>query len=411
MPGPFPLQTLSVTINADGITAPPFEDILSSLQAQYQAIFGADTFLAPDSQDGQLLAVQAQAIHDNNQAIIAAYFSYAPTTAQGVGLSSVVKINGLRRLSPSNSTVEVLLVGQVGTTIANGVVSDVFNVLWNLPPQVVIPVEGQILVTAIAQLPGATLAAPDTVTTIQTTVPGWQTVTNPASAFPGLPVESDATLRKRQAFSTSLPAITPRETLAGAVANVAGVGRSVVYDNDSDNYTIDLIPPHSVAVVVEGGDALELATVIALKKNTGCGTHGTTQQIVYDQEGVPNTIDFFYLSNIPVWLTITIQPLTGYLDSTGVLIIRSLVEYMASATIGEDVYASRLAAPADLAGDAAMRASGLTQQQLDALSLQYVVRSIWLGTEANPTTSADVVIPFNAAASVNASNITLVVQP
>jgi uncharacterized phage protein gp47/JayE len=411
MPGPYPLQTLSVSINADGITAPPFEDILASLQASWMQIYGSDVYLAPDSQDGQLLAVQAQAIHDTNQALIAGYFSYAPTTAQGVGLSSVVKINGLRRLSPSNSTVEVLLVGQAGTTINNGVVSDGFNVLWNLPPQVVIPVEGQILVTAIAQQPGAILAAPDTVTTIQTTVPGWQTVTNPASAFPGLPVESDATLRKRQAFSTSLPAVTPRETLAGAVANVAGVGRSVVYDNDSDVYDVNLVPPHSVAVVVEGGDAFELGTVIALKKNTGCGTHGTTQQIVYDQEGVPNVVNFFFMSSIPVWVVITIQPLTGYLDTTGQLIIKSIVEYAASAPIGEDVYASRLAAPADLAGDAAMRASGLTQQQLDALSLQYVVRSIWLGTEVNPTSSADVVIPFNAAASVNASNITLVVAP
>jgi uncharacterized phage protein gp47/JayE len=407
MPGPYPLATLAAVIDQNGITAPPFEDIFASLQASYQAIYGSDTDLAPDSQDGQWLAVQAQAIHDNNQAVIAAYFSYAPTTAQGIGLSSVVKINGLRRLSPSNSTVELLLVGQAGTTIENGIVADIFAVQWNLPAQVVIPLEGQILVTATAALPGAIMAAPNTVQTMVTLVPGWQTVTNPASAFPGLPVETDATLRKRQSFSTALPSITPREALAGAVANVAGVGRSVVYDNDTDNYDINLVPPHSVAIVVEGGDALQIAETIALKKNTGCGTYGTTQQVVIDQAGVPNTINFFYLTLVSVWVAITIQPLPGYLDTTGQLIINAVAEYISTLAIGEDVYQARLYAPADLAGDAAVNSSGMTQAQLDGLSATYVVRGIWLGEAENPASIADLVIPFEAAAAANASNITL----
>ena len=59
--------------------------------------YGSDAVLTPDSQDGQLLAVFAQAIYDNGQALIAIYNSFSPATAQGAGLSSLVKINGLAR--------------------------------------------------------------------------------------------------------------------------------------------------------------------------------------------------------------------------------------------------------------------------------------------------------------------------
>jgi uncharacterized phage protein gp47/JayE len=410
MPGPYPLATLSVVIDQNGITAPPFEDIFASLQASYQQIYGSDTDLAPDSQDGQWLAVQAQAIHDTNQALIAGYFSYAPTTAQGIGLSSVVKINGLRRLAPSNSTVELLLVGVAGTIIPNGVVGDGFGNAWDLPVQVVIPVEGQILETATAAVAGAISAAPNTVTNIQTLMPGWQTATNPQSAFPGAPVETDATLRKRQSVSTSLPAITPRESIAAAVANVPGVGRTSVHDNDSDFYDQNLVPPHSIAVIVEGGDAMAIAQAIALKKNTGCGTYGTTQQVVFDQQGVPLTVDFFYLIEIPIFVTIQVQPLPGYLETTGTLIMDVIAAYIQNSQIGEYVYASRLAAPANLAGDEAMLVSGMTQPVLDTLSSTYVVRAILIGTASDAVSTADVIVPFSAASSCNRSNVTLIVS-
>jgi uncharacterized phage protein gp47/JayE len=406
MPGPYPLPTLAATIDASGITAPPFEDILASLQAAYWQIYGSDVDLAPDTQDGQWIAVQAQAIFDMNMALINGYLSYSPASAQGVGLSSVVKINGIQRLSPSNSTAELLLIGQAGTTINNGVVTDtVVGANWNLPPHVVIPLSGDITVTGTAATAGAIAASPGTIINIATPVPGWQSVTNLQAATAGLPVESDATLRKRQAVSTALPAITPRESILAAVANVRGVGRIQVYDNDSDFYDVNLIPPHSIAVVVEGGDAQTIAETIAFKKNTGCGTYGTTQIVVTDAEGVPNTINFFYLIEMPIFVSISIQPLTGYTDTTGMLIIDAVATYLEGLDIGEDVYAPWLYAPADLAGDAATLSSGMNQAQLDRLSLTYVVRGIWIGLATNPADNADILIPFNAAASCNPSNI------
>jgi uncharacterized phage protein gp47/JayE len=407
MAGPYPLPTLGATIDANGITAPAYEDILASLQTSYMQIYGSDVDLAADSQDGQWIAIQAQAIFEANQAVIAAYLSYSPTYAQGVGLSSVVKINGIRRLVPSPSTVELLLVGRAGKTIANGVVADEFNNLWDLPPTVEIPVAGQVNVTATAEEVGAIQAAPGTVTAIQTLMPGWDSATNPDSAAPGAPVEDDATLRQRQTYSTALPAITPRESILGNVLNAAGVQRAQVWENDTDQTDANGIPSHSVSVVVEGGTDTDIATIIARTKNVGCGTYGDTSIVVYDSHGAPNTINFFYLTLIPIYVVVTIRPRSTYVDVSG-LIAQSVAAFLNDEAIGEPVYAAWLYAPAELSGDVAVAATGQTQDQLDQISATYVIQEIAIGTVPGPTASYDILIPFNCAASGDPANVSVV---
>src|SRR5438270_9403277 len=147
MPGPYPLASLAAKIGPSGITAPSFNDILQSLIATFQSIFGSDIVLTPDTQDGQWLAVIAMAINDANQTMIAIYNGFLPTYAQGAGLSALVKINGIRRIPSTNSTATVTITGTVGTVINNGIVQDANGNLWNLPASVLIPVSGTINVT------------------------------------------------------------------------------------------------------------------------------------------------------------------------------------------------------------------------------------------------------------------------
>ena len=91
------ISTPVAVIDAAGITIPVYADILDYLQEQYRAIYGSDIDLDEDTQDGQWVAILAQALNDANMTIEQVYQSYSPTFAQGNGLSSVVKINGIRR--------------------------------------------------------------------------------------------------------------------------------------------------------------------------------------------------------------------------------------------------------------------------------------------------------------------------
>ena len=167
-----PLSTLAATVGPAGISAPTYADILESLQESFQGIYGSDAYIAPDSQDGQLLALIAAAINDANQMAIKVYQSFSPTYAQGAGLSSLVKINGITRDIPTNSMATGNVVGTPGTIVAGGVVSDANGNLWNVPTTT-IPGGGSISVTVTAQQPGAIVAAAGTINKITTPILGW----------------------------------------------------------------------------------------------------------------------------------------------------------------------------------------------------------------------------------------------
>jgi uncharacterized phage protein gp47/JayE len=380
-------------IDDSGISAPLYTDILSWVQDQYRAIYGVDIDLDPDTQDGQFLAILSLGFKQINDSAIATYNAYSPTFAQGTGLSSVVKINGIKRLVPSSSSVVVKLIGQDGTIVTNGLVSDNLNLnsQWLLPATVTIPNTGEIQVTAVSTTPGSVFANIGTITRILNPQPGWQSVTNLSAAIPGAPVESDAALRRRQAISTAGPAQSVRSGIEGAIANVIGVIRVKVYENDSNVTDSDGIPSHSISPVVEGGDIGQVANSIALRKTPGTSTYGTTSQLVTDARGLPSTINFFELALVPITITINLVALPGYSAAIGQLIVTQVMDFINSLPIGYDSYLSKLEAVTQLVGT-----DGLTYQITSVLQSR-------IGSPA----AADIVIAFNEATDTSLILITL----
>jgi len=381
------------TINSAGISAPQFADILSYLQAQYQSIYGADVYLGNDSQDGQFLGIIAAAINDSNAATIAMYNSLSPATASGNGLSNNVQINGITRLVSTNSTVDLLLVGIAGTTISNGVVKDTNSIGWNLPTSVTIPSSGSITVTATCATSGSVNAAPATVTSIQTPVYGWQSATNANAASPGNPVETDAALRVRQAASVALPSVSIISGILGAVESLTGVSEAVAYENSTNTTNANGLPAHSISLVVNGGDATQIATAIMNKKTPGCATYGTTTQTVIDSGGVSNVINFYRPTVSNVKIAVTLHALTNYTTVIQAEIQAAIAAYINNLSIGQSVMLTRLYLPAQLNGAA------------DSLTFEIVSIQGALVGGTNSTT--DIAIAFNGVAACLASNVTV----
>jgi uncharacterized phage protein gp47/JayE len=403
------MPSLAAQITLTGITAPDFSDVLAQLQNGAASIFGSDIATTPDNQDVQYISIFARAISDANQTLVATYNNFSPANAQGAALSSLVKINGIKRASPSNSQIVVTIGGDVGTPIINGLIGDNQNLgtQWALPAEVVIPPAGSIDVTTTSTTKGAVTVPPNSLTVILNPTLGWQSVTNGANtASPGNPVELDAALRQRQTVSTANPSQTILEGIEGALAALSGVGRLIVYENDTKVADVNGIPPSSLAVVISGGDATQIAQTIAARKAPGVGTFGTTTEIVLDPKGVPNTIKFFPLANVPLTLTITVQPLPGFVSTTEALIQQSVALFINDYDIGEDSFLNRLWGPANLKGDEAVAATGMTQGQLDLLSKTYNVTSI-LQSRAGAPAAADVAIAFNEAATASPNAITV----
>jgi uncharacterized phage protein gp47/JayE len=328
------ITSVAPVISATGISAPAYSDILAYLIAKYQGIYGTDIYLGADSQDYQSIAIYASAINDTNAAIIADYNSRSPSTSQGAALSSAVKINGLARYVPTNSTVDQIIVGQAFTPIINGVTQDSNGNKWSLPASVTIPSGGTITVTATCQTPGAVAASIGTVNRIATPTLGWQSVTNASAAVPGAPIETDSQLRQRQGNSTALPALTPVGGIKAAVSALIGVTQCVIYENDTGTTNALGIPAHAIAAVVQGGDVTQIASMIALKKTPGTSTFGTTTQTVPDTNAIPTSINFSRPTNVAITVAISLHALAGYSTTVGATIQNAVASYINSVTIG-----------------------------------------------------------------------------
>ncbi|ERT11048.1 baseplate J/gp47 family protein, partial [Photorhabdus temperata] len=231
-------------------------------------------------------AIYALAIHDANNAVIAAYNSFSPATATGAALSNNVKINGIARHTSTYSTVDVKLIGAVGTTVKNGIVRDKQGYAWTLPDTVSIGLHGYVIATATCQTKGKITALPGDVTIIGTPTQGWQSVTNLAAAATGQPIELDAALRERQRKSVALPSRTVLDGIQGAISLIPGVVRRRGFENDTNVTDNNGIPPHSIAMIVDGGDAKLIAKTIETKKGPGAGTFGDTEIKIADSYSI-----------------------------------------------------------------------------------------------------------------------------
>lgn len=341
-------------IDATGVHTSDYPTVLSWLQGKYRDIYGADVYLEADSQDGQWVGVVSKALFDAGMYGASVYNSFSPSSAQGVGLSRNVKINGIDRQTVTYSTADLTIVGQAGTTLTGAQAIDTLNQKWDIPDGTVIPGGGTITVTATSDEAGAISAAANTINKIFTPTLGWQTVNNAALATEGQSAESDAELRVRQSQSTALPSLTVFDGTVGAVENVSGVTKARGYENDTGSTDSDGIPAHSICMVVEGGTIDDICQAIQIHKTPGTGTFGDTSAIVYDAHGMPLEINFQRPTPITIAVELTLATTTGWTSDYEALIAASVAEYINALRIGDDVLYSKLFKPSYLpspAGD------------------------------------------------------------
>ena len=334
-------------ISSAGITLPSYNDILLGFQNGYKNIYGNDISISANDLDGQWLATQAQAYFDLSQMIGVIYNSFG-ALAQGPFLDNIVAITGIQRRTATYSTATVTLTGASGTVISNGVIGDNqgLNTTWNLPASVTIPSGGSINVTATCTAKGAITASANTLIQILTPTANWNSVNNTGAAVVGVAVELDAQLIQTQQLSVTIASEAQMLAIVAAVLNVPGV-TAVSYLNNDTNSIVNGVPAGNFAITVEGGTTTAVAQAIAAKKPPGIPSYGTTSVVVYDVNGVPDTINFYEVVLVELTIQVTITPLTGFVATTTPSIISNVVAFVNNYNIGEVSYLNRLFTPAN----------------------------------------------------------------
>lgn len=329
-------------IDETGLHMPTYVDIRDKQIEDAKRIFGQDIYLGEDSQDYQYICTISEKIFDAFQIAQQVYNNRAPNTAIGAGLDSIVKINGIKRKAASYSKCILTISGVKGTTIKNGIAVDKGNIKWNLPLTITIPESGQIDVESICSIAGPIVANPGDITGIFNPTYGWNGVYNKETSTLGSEVEGDSKLRQRQSQSTANASNTMLEGTSGAVAQVKGVIRKQVYENDTNEVDERGLPPHSITVIAEGGENKEIAKAIWKHKGIGCYTNGDVVVKILDSKDQITPIRFFRPIYNDIFVVINIKTLNGYTTATTESIKKKLETYLNSLEIGVELTVSAL---------------------------------------------------------------------
>jgi uncharacterized phage protein gp47/JayE len=309
-------------LSEQGLRIKRLADIRAELEIAFRASFGEETNTDPaTSVIGQIIGIVAE-----REALLwelskSVYDAFYPSSADGVQLDNIADLTSIARLSATKSTAVCKCGGVPGTAIDPGKIISVVNtgarfvsLLNDDGSTPTIGLSGYGYVRFESQVVGTVVAPAGSLVVIETPVTGWNTVINETDALVGRDVETDTELRVRRRASLQVVGAAAVDAIRARILDdVANVTDAFVYENDSDTTDGFGRPPHSVQVVVAGGENQEIAEKIWEVKAAGIATFGTdVTATVYDSMGYPHTIKFDRAQVLRSWLHIVIQVGTAF---------------------------------------------------------------------------------------------------
>jgi uncharacterized phage protein gp47/JayE len=375
-------------ITDEGFVRTRLDERLAALESAVRGIFGSDIDLAPETPDGQLLGIFAEAIADIDELAEAVYNGRSPAGARGAALSRLVRLNGITRKAAQFSTATVTFSGTPGTVIPIGSLvgsTDDPTAIFATIAALTISGAGTVSGTVRATVAGAVPAPAGSLTLVQTVISGWTGANNVASAGLGTDVEKDPPLRVRRAGSVAIPSQGILDGLYAALLQVPDVTRVAVFENPTDVVDVNGLPRHSIQVIVQNGDLVAIAQAIWLKASLGVTKVGVIEHGVVDSQGITQVMRFDRPIEAPVFVTVLMPTIPG-LATIDILKAAIVAWGTENSQIGSDVIWSQLFIPLN------------TVPGLDIVN-------VFLGLSAGPTDPANLSISYNAIATWDPDNI------
>ncbi len=376
-----------------GLVVTRLSDRIANLTTAFQTIFGLDLVTDPDSPDGQLIGVFAESLNNLEMLLGQIYGMFDPNAAVGDVLHRLVQINGISALPGTFSSVTLTLGGTASTVIDAGTLfhSATTGAAFALDAAATIPGSGTVDATATAVVLGAQAAPAGTISgsaAIDTPIFGLQTVNNVAAATLGRDPETDGQLRLRRSRSVAGSAQSVLDSIFSAVDNLDGVLHAKIYENDKplpDPVTGQAA--NSIHVVVDGGAPADIVQAVFLKKTVGIPTLGALSGTVMDSQGRPHTINFDRPTDVDVFVVVNISQRPGFpLDGAAQIQAAIVAWAEGEFDIGQEVIQSDIYSPVSTVPNKS-------------------ISSIFIGTAAGPTTTANIEVALSAIARFDLSRI------
>ena len=196
------------------------------------------------------------------------------------------------------------------------------------------------IVTFETAEPGDIFIPNGVITKITKAVPGMESVVNVGSYVAGQLAESDVEFRKSYTNKIYNRSSAMLESIKSAILkNVQGVVSVAPYENCTDEVDSAGRWPHSIEVVVEGGDATEIAQQILNTKAGGINTFGSVETTLHGVYGEDIVVRFNRPTYVKVWFKVgvTLSPNTNPPANYVELVKEQILEKMSVLGAGENV--------------------------------------------------------------------------
>lgn len=170
-------------------------------------------------------------------------------------------------------------------------------------------------------------------------VSGFTAVTNLLEPVYGRIAENDIELRQSYIAKSALRSNTMIDSIvAELLNNVENVESASGYENVDDVADERGLPPHSIEIIVEGGDDNEIAEAILRRKAGGIQTYGSTTVSVPGNYGENIPIHFNRPQYLYTWLKVVLHGNSAKCPTNySQLTIQSLLEDAAEMVAGKDL--------------------------------------------------------------------------
>lgn len=281
------------SVSSQGVITVDTSAIKADFQAAYQNALGANLDLDDSTPQGQLITNDTATLTSAMGEVVNIANSFSVFYATGTALDVVAAFFGYYRKQGVGTVVTANLTGTAGTIVPKGSIVSNGTFEFALLDDTAINSAGTTTAQFQCTQYGANPCLAGTLTTIVTTVEGWDTVNNPADGIQGYTTENDNEFRYR--ITANWFNIRARSILGAIVDNVAAINdviTAVGRENPGDSQLqIDdvTLKPHSIYICAVGGNSDDIAQVLAGQKTLGAGVNGNTEISYYDPD-----VDYTY---------------------------------------------------------------------------------------------------------------------
>lgn len=337
-----------MALDKKGLSIPTYPQLLDQLTTKVRQLFGDDIQTDENSILGIFIRVIAWIQAIEYQDIQDSYLSNYLDQATGISLDRLGNNYSVTRNPAQVATVTLQFTGDAGYVIKGSedsvVYSTVDDIEFNLIDDVTIGADGIGTGEAVSTVKDSTANVPaNSITVIVEPDEHVDSVTNPADASGGTVQETDTNYEARIKLSLQSQAGPTLDGLYTAIYGLPAVEQVQIVENLTMEKDADGNPPNSLHFFVRGGNTKDVAQAILDNIGAGVQTVGSITKSVEDLAGHSHDISFDTATQVPLYLSITLNVTDDFNPETSPDKIRQAIkDYLSSVIMGGNVVFTKL---------------------------------------------------------------------